>query len=243
MQELDWRKHRIGVWREGLLRDAVVLRRHNFALFGKRIKLAWINKYKYWLISAAGFPPWTGFTGRCPAFLQTGLNVIRVLAWQELPSLVVSLDVLACTTASCNHTDLFPPPNKFTFTPSNYPWKQLLLLHVFRGRLVAESRLEGLLQSFWFLRFSSPFLCLHRAWLCRLLRRAYVQQHAAKLQPGGVLLHCFWSVFPSCHRYRKFYPPPLSLHSHISEMSRSKGSSSGLLGKASGTVLGHNRLM
>ncbi|XP_054685600.1 solute carrier family 12 member 8 isoform X5 [Grus americana] len=38
------------------------------------------------------------------------------------------------------------------------------------------------------------------AWLRRLLRRAYVQQHAARLQPGGVLLHRFWSVFPSCHR-------------------------------------------
>lgn len=47
VQELDWQKHRIGIPCEILLRDAVVLWQLNFALFGKKIKVAWINKYKY----------------------------------------------------------------------------------------------------------------------------------------------------------------------------------------------------
>lgn len=39
-----------------------------------------------------------------------------------------------------------------------------------------------------------------------------------------------------------FYPFPLSLCCHIIETGRSKGSSSGLLGGASGTILGCSRL-
>ena len=47
MLELEWQKCGTGIRCEGLLRDAVVLWQHNFALFGKRVKVAWINKYNY----------------------------------------------------------------------------------------------------------------------------------------------------------------------------------------------------
>lgn len=70
----------------------------------------------------------------------------------------------------------------------------------------------GLLQPWWFLGLSSHPPCPHRARLRRLLPGADVQQHPARLQPGGVLLHCFRSVFPGCHRYGSvlsspFFPP------------------------------------
>lgn len=60
---------------------------------------------------------------------------------------------------------------------------------------------------------------------------------------GESFFTVFGVFFPAATGTVKFRPPPLSLHSHISEMSRSKESSSGLRGEASGTVLGHSRLM
>lgn len=142
-----------------------------------------------------------------------------------------------CHLHPCNHADLFSAfsPKSVDICPFKLCLETAVAVACVWRTGVAESGLEALLQPLWFLRFSSRPPCLHRARLCWLLRRAYVQQHAAGLQPGGVLLHCFWSVFPSRHRCRKIYSSPLSLHSHTLEMRTSEGSFSGLRGMGNHT--------
>lgn len=125
-----------------------------------------------------------------------------------------------------NHVYLFPPvkKKKLTFAISNYHWKQVVWPR--RGRP------GGSATSMSCLRLSSLPPCVCRARLRWLLRRAFVQQHAAGLQPGGVLLHCFWSVLPSCHRYCELYPL-LFLHRHISRWAEARGVSAAPFGEHS----------